>query len=156
MNEELREFLAWEKTTTDTVDFKRIYVDMAGDLVAGLMLSQLVYWYLLPNRKGESKLRVHRDGHWWVAKQRDDWWDEIRLSPKRVDRAIRILVDRGLVVKKQWRFNGDRTTHLRIVWDAFYDAWSDNLPEMEPDTGDAGGHCSAGTSLERQFARDGA
>lgn len=134
MDDDLCEFLAWEKTTTDTVDFKRIYVDMAGDLVAGLMLSQLVYWYLLPNRKGESKLRVHRDGHWWVAKQRDDWWDEIRLSPKRVDRAIKILVNAGLVVKKNSMFNGKRTAFLRIDWETFRIAWRDNLPGVEPGT----------------------
>jgi hypothetical protein len=58
VDDALREFLAWEKATCDIVDFKRIYVDMAGDLVTGLMLSQLVYWCLLPDGKGESKLRV--------------------------------------------------------------------------------------------------
>ena len=57
MDDDLHGFLTWEKTTWDTVDFKRIYVDMAGDRVAGLMLSQLVYWCLLPNKNGKSKLQ---------------------------------------------------------------------------------------------------
>ena len=132
MNADFHEFLAWEKATRDTVDFKCIYVDMAGDLVAGLMLSQLVYWCLLPDKEGRSKLRVFQDGYHWAAKSRDAWWDEIRLSPKQADRAIRILVERGLVVKKNSLFNAKRTPHLRIVWDAFYEAWRANLPEVEP------------------------
>lgn len=134
MDDNFREFLAWEKTSRDTVDFKRIYVDMAGDLVAGLMLSQLVYWYLLPDQKGRSRLRVYRDGHWWVAKNRSDWWDEIRVTPKQADRAIKVLVDAGLVVKKNSMFNGKRTPHLRINWNAFHDAWRRKLPEVELDT----------------------
>jgi hypothetical protein len=134
MDDDLHEFLAWEKASRDTVDFKRIYVDMAGDLVAGLMLSQLVYWYLLPDQKGRSRLRVYRDGYWWVAKNRDGWWDEIRLTRKQVDRVIKVLVDAGLVVKKNSMFNGKRTPHLRINWDTFREAWRDNLPEVELDT----------------------
>lgn len=134
MDDDFREFLAWEKASRDTVDFKRIYVDMAGDLVAGLMLSQLVYWYLLPDQKGRSRLRVRRDGHLWVAKNRDKWWDEIRITPKQADRAIKVLIDAGLVVKKNSMFNGKRTPHLRIDQDAFCDAWRDNLPEVELDT----------------------
>jgi len=123
MDDDFHAFLSWEKTCRDTVDFKRIYVDMAGDLVAGLMLSQLVYWCLLPDEKGNSRLRVRRDGHMWAAKSRNEWWDEIRLSPKQADRAIRVLVNRGLVIRKNSLFNGKRTTHLRIDWRAFRDAW---------------------------------
>jgi hypothetical protein len=134
MNDELCEFLSWEKTCRDTVDFKRIYVDMAGDLVAGLMLSQLVYWCLLPDEKGNSRLRVCRDGHKWVAKSRSAWWDEIRLSPKQADRAIKILVSAGLVVRKNSLFNGKRTTHLRIDWEAFRDTWLDYSLQAKPDT----------------------
>jgi len=138
MDDDFRAFLSWEKTCRDTVDFKRIYVDMAGDLIAGLMLSQLVYWCLLPDAKGKSRLRVFRDGHMWAAKSRSAWWDEIRLSPKQADRAIRILVNRGLVVRMNSLFNGKRTTHLRINWHAFRDAWLNRVsaPEQALDPSD--------------------
>ena len=39
-------FLAWRTNTRDTIDFKKIYVDMVGDLIAGLMLGRIIYWYL--------------------------------------------------------------------------------------------------------------
>ena len=81
-----------------------------------------------------SKLRVYRDDHWWLAKNRNDWRDEIRISPKQADRAIKILVSAGLVVTRNSLFDGKRTPHLRINWDAFHDAWRNNLPAVEPDT----------------------
>jgi hypothetical protein len=133
MNETLRQFLTWEKNTRQAVDFKPIYADMTNDLLTGLNLSQLIYWCILPDRWGRSKLRVDRAGHLWLAKRRNQWWDEIRMSPKQIDRSIGILLDLGLVAKGYWMFSGKRTTHLRICWDAFYDAWRANLPREEED-----------------------
>lgn len=79
-------FLAWEKETKDVLDFKTTYVDVAGDLNAGLMLSEIIYWYL-PSRDGKTRLRVHRNGFDWIASRRYEWWDRIRLSTKQADRA---------------------------------------------------------------------
>jgi len=73
------DFLAWEEKTRDTVDFKTAYVDMTafteedvallggdnrskverGDLVSGLLLSQIVYW--LRVRVGGQGLYRHRE-----------------------------------------------------------------------------------------------
>jgi hypothetical protein len=116
------DFLSWERTTRDTIDFKKIYVDMAGgDLVAGLLLSQIVYWHL-PGEHG-SKLRVRHGGHKWIAKADDDWYDEIRITGRQARRAAKILVKLGLVVKEVHRFNGTPTCHYRLV-DGFMDAWN--------------------------------
>jgi hypothetical protein len=117
------EFLAWERTSLDTVDFKKTYVDMADDLVAGVLLSQIVYWYLLSKKDGRSKLRVCKDGHRWIAKARKDWWDEIRTSPKQVDRALEILEEKGIVVTALYKFNGAPTKHIRIDEEGFLTAW---------------------------------
>ena len=38
------EYIAVEKQDHERVNFKMVYVDMAGDLMAGLLLSQIVYW----------------------------------------------------------------------------------------------------------------
>jgi len=122
MIDEFSEFLLWEATTRDTIDFKTIYVDMTGDLIAGLHLSQIVYWHL-PNSGGASKLRVYRDGHWWIAKSRAEWWDEIRLTPKQVRRSTRILKEKELVVTTVYKFNGAPTTHIRIHKENFLAVW---------------------------------
>lgn len=116
---DVQEFLAWEKTTRDTIDFKKVYVDIAGDIVAGLALSEIVFWHLPSSQSGQTKLRVHKVGHLWIARARHEWWERTRITPKQVDRVLTILVDKGLIVKKNFKFNGSPTTHIRIVWETF-------------------------------------
>lgn len=118
---DFKEFLTWERASRDTVDFKRCYVDLTGDLIAGLMLSQLIFWYL-PDRDGSSKLRVNHTGHLWIVRSRFDWWNEIRITAKQVDRALRILKEKQLIVVEYHRFSGLRTTHIRLNKDNFLSA----------------------------------
>ncbi|GGE28801.1 hypothetical protein GCM10011571_33660 [Marinithermofilum abyssi] len=92
------------------------YIDIAGDLVAGTLLSRIIFWFS-PNKEGKSKLRVFKDGHYWLAKNRTDWWDEIRITPKQYDRAIKVLQQKNLVVKKVYKFEKDPTTHIRLNFD---------------------------------------
>ncbi|HDY88795.1 MAG TPA: hypothetical protein ENH82_11880 [bacterium] len=105
------DFLLWEQASRDTVDFKKIYVDIAGDLIAGLLLSQIVYWFL-PNKEGKTKIRVIKRGRPCIAKARHDWWDEVRISPKQYDRAVGILRKLGILRTKNHRFNGVPIPHL--------------------------------------------
>jgi len=109
------EFLRWEEADRDAIKVKRIYVDIAEDLIAGILLSQIVYWYLPSKRDGHTKLRVRKDGELWLAKGRDEWWDECRITPRQFDRAIGILVDKGIVEKERFRFGGSPTIHIRLV-----------------------------------------
>ena len=123
------EFLKWEQISRDTIDFKTIYVDMADDLIAGLLLSQIVYWYL-PDKKGQSKLRVFKDGYYWIAKTRTEWWDEIRVKARQIDRALKILEKRGIIVSHLYRFNNAPTTHIRIDKEGFLTAWNTALSQF--------------------------
>jgi len=133
-------FLAWEAASRDTIDFKKIYVDMADDLVAGLLLSQVVYWFL-PDRNGNLKLRVRRrekneqgqpvgKEHYWLAKKDGAWWDEIRVSAKQARRARKILEQKGIIVTRLYKFAGTPTTHIRINWPGFRRAWETALDQM--------------------------
>jgi hypothetical protein len=133
-------FLRWEAKSRDTIDFKKAYVDMAGDVIAGLMLSQIVYWYL-PGQSEESKLRVERDGKRWLVKSRHDWWDECRLSPREADRARKTLEEAGLIEVRLYKFNGSPTQHLRIREGEFLEAWQAAIEGIKghPGQGGAGG-----------------
>lgn len=114
------DFLLWETTTLDTIDFKRVYVDMAGgDVLAGLLLSQIVFWHL-PNRKGKTKMRVRKEDELWVAHADNTWYNEIRLTEKQARRARLHLVEIGLLVAKRFMFGGTLTMHLRIEWHSFF------------------------------------
>lgn len=104
------EFLQWEQASRDTIDVKRAYIDLAGDLVTGILLSQIVYWFLPADEAEASKLRVERENRLWLAKLRSDWWNECRISPKQFDRSIAILRDKGLVETKRFQFRGATPT----------------------------------------------
>jgi hypothetical protein len=129
------EFLRWEERSRDTIDVKRAYVDMAGgDLVAGVLLSQIVYWFLPSKITHDSKLHVERDGATWLAKGREAWWEEARISPYRFDRAIGILEALRLVTIRVWHFRNLPATHITINWDVFLPAHADaiNAPLAKP------------------------
>ncbi|HHB3507866.1 TPA: hypothetical protein ACORDH_005000 [Bacillus cereus] len=115
-----QEFLMWERATTDTIDFKKVYVDVADeDVVAGLLLSQIVYWHLPSKDTNITKLRIWKDKKLWLAKGRTDWWDEIRIGPRQFDRASKILVDQKIITKKVYKFNGDPMVHIHLHTDVF-------------------------------------
>jgi hypothetical protein len=126
-------FLNWETASRDTIDFKKLYVDMTGDHLAALALSEIVYWHL-PNQQGQSKLRVNREGELWIAVPRYEWWDRTRMTPRQIDSAMKKLVETKLVVKKFFAFNRAKTTHVRINWDAFLVLWNSliNAPLENP------------------------
>jgi len=107
-------FLRWEETSYDTIKVKRMYVDIAEDLVAGILLSQIIYWHLPSRQNGISKLRVKKGEYLWLAKGRDDWWDECRITARQFDRAINILADKDVIEKKIFRFNGSPMVHIRL------------------------------------------
>lgn len=124
--QEFQTFLLWERSTRDTLDVKRVYIDMAGDLAAGVMLSEIVYWHL-PSAKGNSRLRAEHEGYLWIATRRYEWWERCRLSPDQADYALRKLVKRGLVEKRLFKFNGQPTVHIRLQVDNFLDAFQKAL-----------------------------
>ncbi|MCQ6303681.1 conserved phage C-terminal domain-containing protein [Bacillus cereus] len=97
---------------------RHAYVDLTGDLIAGILLGQIVYWYL-PNEQGKSKLKVKKNGAFWLAKSREDWGSEIRITPKQYDRAIKILIEKRFVNVQTFKFNGAPTHHIQL-----------NIPEI--------------------------
>jgi hypothetical protein len=143
-----KQFLLYERASRDTIDVKRAYIDMAGDLVAGIVLSQIVYWHL-PNRQGEDRLAVERDGHKWLAKKREDWWQECRVTPKQADRALQILSEKGLIETKLYKFAGAPTKHVRLVWDRFLGAFETTVLEASDSDFDQRGKSKGGDFDQR-------
>ena len=88
------------------------YIDIAGGLVEGTLLGQIMYWFS-PDKNGTIRAQIKKDGEYWIAKKRSDWWDEIRISEKQYDRAVKNLLDKNLIVVARYKFGGIPTTHLR-------------------------------------------
>jgi hypothetical protein len=116
--ETLQQFFQWEKATRDTIDVKKIYIDIADDLIAGVLLSQIVYWFL-PGKDGKTKLRVKKENHYWLVKGRKDWFSECRIRARQYDTAIGKLIQKGIVETRVYKFNGEPKTHVRILWNRF-------------------------------------
>lgn len=91
------------------------YIDISGDLIAGTLLSQIMYWFS-NDKNGKSKVRIYKDGFFWLAKGRNDWVEEIRISPKQYDNAIKKLKDKRFVETKLYKFNAVPTTHIRPIY----------------------------------------
>ncbi len=108
----VKEFLKWEKESQDTIDVKRCYIDVAGEFAAGVVLSQIVYWNLPDKQGNPTKLRVTINGKDWLAKRREDWWNECRVKPKQLDRCLADLERKGLIQTRVWKFAGNPTKHV--------------------------------------------
>lgn len=94
VSNKVSKFLVWEAASRDTIDFKRCYVDICDDLLAGLFLCQALYWFL-PDRQGKAKTTIYKDGVYWIRKNRNDWYEECRISPTQYDRVIKIVRQKG-------------------------------------------------------------
>ncbi|AUB44571.1 Periplasmic protein TonB, links inner and outer membranes (plasmid) [Nostoc flagelliforme CCNUN1] len=128
-------FLTWEARSRDTLEVKRCYVDVTGgDLIAGILLSQIIYWHL-PNEQGQPRLKIERDGEKWLAKKREDWWDECRITPKQFDSAIKLLESKNLIKTARYKFGNAPTKHIRIDWDNFLSALTQVIqaPSLAPE-----------------------
>lgn len=124
------QFIVAEQATEDTIDVKKAYIEMTGgDVTAGVLLSQIIYWHLPSKKEGLTKLRVKRDGHLWLAKTYEAFEDETGINKRRAERAYSVLVKCGLIEKHVWKFAAKNAVHVRIRRKAFLKAYSDVISQ---------------------------
>lgn len=138
-NDEL-EVLAQSRFGNQINIIRHAYVDIAGELVAGALLGQILYWFE-PNKDGKTKLRVIKDNYYWLVKERSDWYNEIRISAKQYDRAAKVLDSKGLIVRKKYKFNGNPMIHIRPNFEKINSEirkWLDETKEIIKQSKDGG------------------
>lgn len=86
---------AFDSVLTGTY-VKAAYVHLAGDYVAGAVLSQLVYWFK-PDGNGVPRARVVVDGELWFAKSYRGWYEDYGFGRHQMIRALHSLEAKGLV-----------------------------------------------------------
>lgn len=116
-------FSEWKKDSDGLTLVRNAYVDMAGDLTAGVMLSRLVYWHSL-SKEGKRRLKVQKNGKYWIVKGYSDWHEECRISKDQAKRAVKKLLSRGLIETQVKLFYGAPTLHIRILPNGFLKAWT--------------------------------
>lgn len=123
MNEQIKELSPEElKARVDFLSSAKCnhtphkYIDISGGLIEGTLLSRILYWFS-EDKNGKKKVRIFKDGHYWIAKQRKDWKDEIRITERQYDKAIKELKNRGFVELAKYKFNAMPTVHIRPIWE---------------------------------------
>lgn len=82
----------------------RLFVSLLdGDIIAALLLSQIVYW---------SDKSKRKDG--WFYKSYAEWKEELGLTQYRVKRAADALEENGLIETKVKRADGAPTVHYKL------------------------------------------
>lgn len=140
-----RDFFLWERSTWDTLDLKLAYIDMVGgDFQAAILLAQLVYWTVLPGRRGETKLQVIHGGRLWLVKSASEIFLETRLSRRQSDKAVAKLKGLGLIDVEvhKWAKKGSvrvPTRHIAMNEVPFFLAWEKASKGLEtaPETDDS-------------------
>lgn len=106
------------------------HIDMCdGDIVAGILLSQIVFWFT-PNKEGAHKITIRRGPDLWLAKKDSDWKDEIRLSVDQARRARSLLVKKGLIKCETHKFKGVPQVHIKIMEDAYMAAYEKAVKDI--------------------------
>lgn len=91
---------------------QHMYIDITDDLIQGTLLARIIYWFA-ESKDHKSKVRIYKDGFFWIAKQRKDWWEEIRITERQYDKAIKGLEEKGFVVLAKYKFDSMPTIHIR-------------------------------------------
>ena len=123
------EFIKNETDSSDMILFQAKYADIVDDLIGGLMLSQIVYWFL-PDKKGKSKLRVKKQGKLWLAKTRESW-GTFHINPQQASKRMKKLVSMGLIEIKKFKFDGAPTTHIFLNFNVLTKFINDRNSKME-------------------------
>ncbi len=83
------------------------YMRVAGNRNSRDLLAQVVYW--------NSRMRVKKQGHLWIAKTREEWYAETGLTRWTFDQAHKNLAALGLIESRSMLFNKLRTLHIRLI-----------------------------------------
>ncbi|MBI5957898.1 MAG: hypothetical protein HY866_04130 [Chloroflexi bacterium] len=106
-------WLKSDATREDSIMLKRLYIDIFGNLVDGVLFAQIMYWHT-PVKGGGPRLRIEREGHLWLAKNYDDWMEECRIPAGTARDSLRRMENLGIVIKRVWHFGQRKVPHYRI------------------------------------------
>lgn len=107
---------------------------VAGDLSAALLLSQLMWWHQ-PGKSGRPKLRFEREGHLWLTRTDDDWWEDCRLTQRQVRRIRAQLESAELIEHKVVRLGTETVSAWRPNISVIQEAQDRNASADEDGSG---------------------
>jgi len=105
------------ESNKNKISIDTYHIEIMGDLAGASFLTQLRYWFSPATKsdtKGQSRVKIKREGKLWLAKRDDEWWDECYVTPKQVRRIKELLVKLEIVEIKVFKFKGVTTVHYHL------------------------------------------
>jgi hypothetical protein len=90
-----------------------VHVRVTGDLVSGVMLSRIVFWWT-PNKQGKTKLRATFDGQPWLVKSSENWKRECGFTTDEYRYAISKLKAKKFIYTEIHLFKGKTAVFIRL------------------------------------------
>jgi hypothetical protein len=118
----LRQFIQLHASYHYSISVNKMIIDICdGDLNAGVLFSQILYWFG-NDEHGNSRTRLIKNNEPCIAKEQNEWYEEVRLSKDQVKKSLKLLVQKGFIRVKNLMFNGFRTNHIWINENTIHDA----------------------------------
>ena len=92
------DFIEIGRLTRDTIQYRKSMVDITGELISGILLDYIVQCY-------ENNPGAWKDGS-WMSIRSDGWWKPCRVEKYTSVKAIKRLVDMGLLQKEKRMIDG--------------------------------------------------
>jgi len=128
----------FRKVSKEQYNYSLAIAAAVGGGPAGMLLCQLHYWHM-NGANGQPRLRVYRDGHYWVAKTREEWCHEVGITLHQYWGAIERLKALGVIDITYHTYAGaKRTTHIRILWDRFLELLNEHIERTSKSNGPKG------------------
>src|SRR5690242_5124830 len=78
--------------------FEHMFIDVCdGDLIAGILLAKIIYWFSPCCKLGRIRTADERNGRPCLIRKASDWWMECRFTKKRYMRALDLLKQKEFV-----------------------------------------------------------
>lgn len=116
----------------DVVLIRNVWTKILKNATDSIIFNQILYWST-EGKNGKSKLRVHNEGSYWIAKTYQEWSDELYLPHGTIKDGMNRLRKIGLIKTDTFLFNGNRTTHIRINWEVYEKLLKEDFEQNFPE-----------------------
>jgi hypothetical protein len=133
-------------------------VHVAGDYVAGAVLSQIIFWFK-PKDLGEHRAWQMVNGEKWLVRSYGQWAEDTAISKRQLSRALHALEAQGLVRIKDVHLSGYHKLGVQPITEVIEQrlgvrfgtpAVTDrNTPATERDTG----HVGSALAIKKELLR---
>lgn len=92
------------------------WVEILGNVTDAYLYGQILYWFT-PDSSNKPRLRVFKEGEFWVAKTYKEWGEELSIPEASARKILKRLTEFELLTKSVFKFNGYPVTHVRLDWE---------------------------------------